>query len=282
MNIEFGGNAMWYYYYPVVGGEKELPVYVEGIGLNDIQYHAIRENGYHLPQFLYCTEGAGELIVGGKKYCIKPGQAFFLPSGEPHEYYTTGQVWDTHWVVMGGNGIENILEKFGFTQAAVYTFSDVTKLNHIFKKIYSTLKTDLIYGNYYAGGYAYEFLVEFYRLANNKPSAVNTDGGGTILTAVNYIDSHFKEGITLEKLCEATGITKQHICKLFKRNFSMTPVEYVTKTKLRHAKRLLLTSPLTVKAISEELGFSDCGYFCRTFRKYELMSPTEYRRTSYK
>ena len=30
---------MWYFFYPVIGAEKDLPICVEGIGLNDIQYH---------------------------------------------------------------------------------------------------------------------------------------------------------------------------------------------------------------------------------------------------
>lgn len=103
-----------------------------------------------------------------------------------------------------------------------------------------------------------------------------------MITAVNYIVSHVKEEITLEQLSQAAGVTKQHLCKLFKRNFQMTPIEYVTKLKLQHSKDLLLTTDLTVKVISETLGFFDCGYFCRVFKRYEHMTPLEYKKTSYK
>lgn len=274
---------MWYFYYPVIGAEKDLPICVEGIGLNDIQYHAVRENGYYRPQFLYSTEGEGELIVNNKKYTIKPNQAFFLPANIPHEYYTTGEVWDTHWIVLGGKGIDDILNMFGFDSPAVYTFSsDLTRINHLFKKIYTILKSDRLYGNYYAGGFAYDYLVEFYRLANNKSVIEGSEKNQTLITAVNYIVSHIKEEITLEQLSQAAGVTKQHLCKLFKRNFQMTPIEYVTKLKLQHSKDLLLTTDLTVKAISETLGFFDCGYFCRVFKRYEHMTPLEYKKTSYK
>ena len=171
---------------------------------------------------------------------------------------------------------------FGFDRPAVYTFSDLTRLNHLFKMIYTTLKSDRLYGNYYASGFAYDYLVEFYRLANNKSTAEESESNQTMITAVNYIDSHIKEEITLDQLSQATGVTKQHLCKLFKRNFQTTPIEYITKIKLHHSKHLLLTTDLTVKVISETLGFSDCGYFCRVFKRYELMSPLEYKKTSYK
>ena len=92
---------------------------------------------------------------------------------------------------------------FGFVEPAVYNFSDLTKLNHLFKKIYTALKSDRLYGNYYAGGFAYDYLVEFYCLANNKSTAEESESNQTIITAVNYIDSHIKEDITLDQLSQA-------------------------------------------------------------------------------
>lgn len=273
---------MWYYHYPVIGAESRLPVCVEGIGLNDVQYHVIRESGYYLPQILYCTEGEGVLITEGKTYTIHPYQGFFLPADTPHEYYTTGDVWDTHWIILGGKGIHDILRLFGFTRSGVYTLSDITRLNHLFKKIYSVMKSDKLYGNYYAGGFAYEFLVEFYRLANNKASEEQTGENHTILSAVNYITSHYAEDITLEQLCSVAGVTKQHLCKLFKKTFNMRPVEYITKHRIAQAKRRLRTTNDTVKEISLDLGFKDSTYFCRVFRRYELMTPVEYRKSEHK
>lgn len=273
---------MWYYHYPVIGPEFDLPICVMGIGLNDIQYHAIRSEGYYMPQFIYCTEGEGVLIINGSSCTILPNQGFFLPAGTPHEYYTTGDVWDTHWLVLGGRGIDDILERFGFTEPAVYTLSDITRLNHLFKKIYSTLKSDRLYGNYYAGGFAYDFLVELYRLANNKVSADEGGDNRTMLSVVDYIDSHYTEEISLEQLSEVAGVTKQHLCKLFRKTFNMRPVEYITKLRIQHAKRLLLTTNDTVKEISESLGFSDSGYFCRVFKRYEMMSPLDFRKSTYK
>ena len=67
------------------------------------------------------------------------------------------------------------------------------------KKIYTALKSDRLYGNYYASGFAYDYLVEFYRLANNKSTAEEYESNQTIITAVNYIDSHIRDEITLEQ-----------------------------------------------------------------------------------
>lgn len=269
---------MWYYHYPVIGAECELPVCVISVGLNDFQYH-VKRSGNYPSHIIYCTEGEGALIIEGKKHTIRPYQGFFIPADAPHEYYTTGKLWDTHWIVFGGRGINDILRLFGFTKPQVYSLSDITRLNHLFKKIYSVMKSDKLYGNYYAGGFAYDFLVEFYRLANNKASEEQSSANRTILSAVNYISSHYTEEITLEKLSSIAGVTMQHLCKLFQKNFGMRPVEYITKHRIQQAKQLLRTTDNTIKEIAFDCGFKDSSYFCRIFKRYELMSPMDYRKS---
>ena len=273
---------MWYYHYPIVGAEFDMPICVMGIGLNETQYHVKRQEGYYMPHIIYCTEGEGVLEVNGERHTIHPFQGFFLPADVPHEYYMTGDKWDNHWIVLGGRGLDDILSRFGFTEPRIYTLSDVTKLNHIFKKIYSVMRSDKLYGNYYAGGFAYEFLVEFYRLANNKASEEQKGENSTILSAVNYITAHYTEDITLDQLCSITGVTKQHLCKLFQKTFDMRPVEYITKHRIQHAKQLLRTTNRSIKEIGCEMGFKDSTYFCRIFKRYELMTPMDYRKSEHK
>lgn len=57
----------------------------------------------------------------------------------------------------------------------------------------------------------------------------------------------------------------------------MRPVEYITKIRIQQAKRLICNTDKTIKEISFATGFKDCGYFCRVFKRYELMSPVDYR-----
>jgi YesN/AraC family two-component response regulator len=57
-------------------------------------------------------------------------------------------------------------------------------------------------------------------------------------------------------------------------NFS----EYVLKQKLSHARNRILTTDSSIAEISNELGFSDCGYFIKCFSKSEGMTPAAYRR----
>ena len=58
---------------------------------------------------------------------------------------------------------------------------------------------------------------------------------------------------------------------------NMTVIDYLTKTRMEKAKELLALTKDSVKIIAFRTGFSDPNYFSLTFRKYEGMSPLQYR-----
>lgn len=93
---------------------------------------------------------------------------------------------------------------------------------------------------------------------------------------VKYINQHFTEHITPESLSEHFGLSKEHICSVFKKELSTTVSEYVNKIKLEHATELLSNSSMNVSQIAEYLGYSSVYYFSRIFKKYYGVPPTAY------
>ena len=55
-------------------------------------------------------------------------------------------------------------------------------------------------------------------------------------------------------------------------------MRYYTELKLEEAKRLLRENELTVRQISDRLAFGEPNYFCKTFRRFTGMTPTEYKK----
>ena len=54
-------------------------------------------------------------------------------------------------------------------------------------------------------------------------------------------------------------------------------IEYLTEVRLRNARELLKDSGLSIKEICAESGYSDPNYFSRIFKKYEGVTPSEFR-----
>ena len=57
----------------------------------------------------------------------------------------------------------------------------------------------------------------------------------------------------------------------------MSIIDYINKTRIENSKRLLLETDYHISVIAEKVGIADYNYFSRVFRKYEGISPTEYR-----
>lgn len=268
---------MYFRDYPIIGGESELPLYLMNMGLHLCQDHIIREDGFHYPQILYCTRGKGTLVLNGKKISVKPYYAIFLPARCPHEYYSEGDVWDIHWVVPAGYAAENIFKQLHMTEPAVYILGELKTLEHIFRKMHSILRSDSLFGNYKAAGYLYDFIIEFYSVISSTRAF---DSPNSTLTAIlDYININFALPVSMEDLCAVSGVSKQHICRLFRNTLNCRPMEYVAKRRIQAAKELLTGSDKSIENIAIQTGFGSISYFCKQFKRYEGITPSMFKNT---
>ncbi len=108
----------------------------------------------------------------------------------------------------------------------------------------------------------------------NSPDAVPTN----LKKAIQYIRSHYSQQLNLNDLSHHCGVSKQQLIRYFKAAFRTTPIAYITDYKVARAKDLLFNQPhLTIKEISDELGFNNQHYFTKVFIKTTGESPSEYR-----
>lgn len=266
---------MFFCDYPIIRGESELPIYLANMGRHDCQDHIVRREGYPYPQLLYCTKGGGTLITEGKKQHIAAGTAIFLPKGYPHEYYPDSDVWDVHWVVPAGYALDGLLGHFGLTAPSVMRLRDVNRLEHIFRKMHDAIISDSIFGNYVASGCLYDFLIEIYR--QTAPTDGRAEPSAALKKALEHIDENYARQISLEELCAVSGVSKQHLCRLFRLRLGARPVEYIMKRRISAAKELLVSTDKTVEEIAEETGFCTGSYFCKMFRRYEGMTARQFK-----
>lgn len=95
---------------------------------------------------------------------------------------------------------------------------------------------------------------------------------------VEYIDTHTEgEWLDLNNLSRQFGVTPQYISNVFKKYRDENIKDYIAKRKLMHAKDLLTTTELTVKEVAARLGYANEIGVIRLFRKYEGITPGNYR-----
>lgn len=269
---------MYFYDFPIIGEESRLPLFLISVGLNEWQYHFVCNEGESCPKAIYCTKGCGTLILNGVEHIIKPYTAFFIPAGCPHEYYTNGDTWDTHWIVPGGSACEDMLKTMGFDEPVIFSIpeEEIKFLDHCFRRMHEAVIADRVHGNFRASGYLYSFLIEFSRISTKKDKgSIRTNP--VVTKALDFIDANYMKKIDMNMLSESAEISTQHLCRLFRTTLNCRPMEYIAKRRIQAAKELLSKTNKTTEQIAEETGFCDSSYFCKLFKRYEGITPSQFR-----
>ena len=110
------------------------------------------------------------------------------------------------------------------------------------------------------------------------PSRTNQQQERPIQRITRYLQEHLAEEISLSVLAEEFHLNAQYISQLFKGEIGVNFLAYLTSIRMERAKSLLLTTPLSIAEISERSGYGDYRVFTKTFKKYEGITPSQYRR----
>ncbi len=92
-----------------------------------------------------------------------------------------------------------------------------------------------------------------------------------------YIESHFKENVSLDDLAEVAHLNKYHLTHLFTRDYGISPIKFLLSLRIKESCYLLRTTDHPLSQIARITGFSSPSYFSQSFRKAEGISPTDYR-----
>ena len=95
-----------------------------------------------------------------------------------------------------------------------------------------------------------------------------------------WIDANSHQEIDLERAAAEAGISPFHFLRLFANVLGVTPHQYLVRSRLRHAARLLADDELPITEIAYEVGFGDLSNFVRTFHRAAGASPRRFREAS--
>jgi AraC-like DNA-binding protein len=111
-----------------------------------------------------------------------------------------------------------------------------------------------------------------------RPSdAGSRDRRRAVRTAL-WMDEHAHEPLDLEGAAREAGLSPFHFLRLFARVLGVTPHQYLVRSRLRHAARLLAGDAASITDIAFRVGFGDLSNFITTFRRAAGVSPRGFRR----
>jgi AraC-like DNA-binding protein len=114
----------------------------------------------------------------------------------------------------------------------------------------------------------------------HRPAAAKARDRRRAVETALWIDAHSHRQIDLEHAAGQADISPFHFLRLFSSVLGVTPHQYLVRSRLRHAARLLADDDRPVTDVAYDVGFGDLSNFVRTFHRAAGVSPRKFREAS--
>ena len=95
--------------------------------------------------------------------------------------------------------------------------------------------------------------------------------------ALEYIERHYDQRVSLETLARLTGFSPKYFCRYFRTIVHRSPIDYLNYYRIERAARLLAGDEMNVAEVAVHCGYADSSAFIKQFRKYKGTTPKQYK-----
>jgi transcriptional regulator GlxA family with amidase domain len=109
------------------------------------------------------------------------------------------------------------------------------------------------------------------------PVTAGTGSGISLAPAVSYVEANYSKKLRLATVAKLCNLTPFQFSRHFKKQNGMNFRAFVVQLRVQRAATLLKESQVSVTEAAFIVGFNDCSYFARMFRRQLGVSPSRYR-----
>jgi AraC-like DNA-binding protein len=95
--------------------------------------------------------------------------------------------------------------------------------------------------------------------------------------AAHFIQKHFREPLSIEKVAAAAGLSRRGLTVAFRRELGESVARYIARLRAEEACRLLCETDLKATDIAEQTGFGSLEHLSRAFKRATGLPPAVYR-----
>ncbi len=259
---------------------KEHYLYVQEVGtLQSLEPHISKRQNLNSYLFFVVLDGNGIVSYEGRIHPISAGDCIWLDCTRPYSHESSADApWSLMWVHFNGRAATDYYEMFE-QQGNAFLFRprNLVLFTDTLSQLYQTQLDKSSFMELLSNKYITDLITLCFTESRTEHS-----GEYSIPEKLNqihtYLEEHYGERITLEKLSSQFFISKYHLSREYRKTFGSTLLNDLTAKRISHAKSMLRFSSDSIESIAQNCGFQDAGYFIKVFRKSEGMTPLEYRR----
>lgn len=223
---------------------------------------------------IYVREGSGYVEVNNTRIKAGKNDIIFIDSSKKHLYYTkTG--WEILWIHFGGNSTSFFFKAINKHASSVIRNGATDTVTHSMYNILNNFKNHMHLHDVLLSSYINRLLTSLYVISHDLGNTIS-DSDPVTLTIL-YIKNNYKNTISLSDLASHVRLSPFYFSRIFKKQTSYSPYEYILKTRIDKAKELLKKTNMTVLEIAYATGFNDGSNFINKFHKRSGFTPKEFR-----
>lgn len=228
--------------------------------------------------FFYVKKGSGILNYDGKEYHIHQGDCVLINCQTPYFHQTSEDLWSLNWIHFYGPTIHSIYLKYTERGGQpVFHPTDLSCFDALWSHLYDIASSSDFLKDMKINEQLVSLLTLVMEQSRNFEAKLLSFKQQSLIDVKEYIDANYAKKITLDGLSETFSINKFYLERIFKEQFGVSIIGYLTNIRITHAKQLLRFTDKSVEQIGLECGISPLYYFSRMFKQIEGISPSEYR-----
>lgn len=260
-----------------VRGESSAKVVLFNVAPSTVTFDTHRHGRLEIFRIL---SGELRININGKAFSAKADSIIITNPFQIHTGHSGEEALSYYSILFD---LDNFYNDASVTQKYLPSILDGNMLlnNYIEDKRLTVIVDELIASSkanpMIAVGKIYEFFG--YVLGNSYyHSSFKVFDNQNFSNVLDFLNKHFRESLSIPELSKRFGYSEAYLCRKFKKITGMTITNYITITRLEHAKVLLTTTDRTIGDIAYRCGFNDFTYFSHCFKKHFNVSPAAFRK----
>ncbi|MDQ0063002.1 helix-turn-helix transcriptional regulator [Paenibacillus harenae] len=246
-----------------------------------------RPHSHTFYELYYLMEGERVYFINGNVHVAQQGDMVIVV---PHDLHSTAssQVEQFERVLIHftaeflDEASRELLKLSPFRQSAVVRIprKEQPEIERLLIQLVGECKEEQAFYDSYARHLLVGLLICLHRIdaVAPIPPQSNHPMHQKVSEITNYIQTNFRDTLTLEKLAQQYFISPAYLSRIFLRLTGFHISEYIRVIRIREAQKLLRTSRQKVHAIAETVGFEHVSHFNKTFKSVTGVSPLHYRK----
>lgn len=260
--------------------ERQLPYYAKMIALDHPLGCTGRLTGLPNTQIVLLRAGSATLLHQDQKCKVLPGQVALIRANDHYEWVADpSSVADS--IVFSGQQDEAFFDKPEIALlSGVYQLADSDGIHGLFSRLHEIASNPAMPDPAAISSGVYSLLTSLAQQAAASATASLQSRYHRLHPVLEHIVTHYAESITLKTLSDLMNVTPQHLCTLFRKTMHSRVFEYINLYRIGVSKQYLVDgTDRSIREIAGLVGFDDVSYYCFIFKRFEGITPGEFRKS---